>query len=87
MNATTVYLRISLCFMYRMRRRRKSGFDKKAKNCWKFHKESIMETRSKSREEQENGGQSRYMMMISIIKMLICLCFKGNIEKVVVIWK
>ena len=87
MNAKTVYLRISLCFMYRMRRRRKSRFDKKVKNCRKYHNEYKMKPRSKSGEEQENGGQSRYMMKFSKIKMLICLCFKGNNEKVVVIWK
>ncbi len=81
MNVKTVYLRISLCFMYRMRRRRKSGFDKKVKVCRKYHEESIMKTRSKPREEQENGGQSRYMMMFSKIKMLICLVLREILKK------
>ncbi len=42
-----------------------------------------MKPRSKSWEEQENGGQSRNMMLFSIIKMHMSLFSKGNIEKVV----
>ena len=60
---------------------------RKSKFCRKCHEESIMEIRSKSSEEQENGGQFRYMKLFIIIKVLICRRFKGNIEKVVVLRK
>jgi hypothetical protein len=46
-----------------------------------------MEIRSKSSEEQENGGQFRFMKLFIIIKVLICRRFKGNIEKVFVLRK